>query len=338
MPQFRLFVPWQERSERRIGIPASFAWQRDAFVIAHTSSCRRARAIPQAVRPPPPLARPMSHAVARSADLERLAMSEVVYESLLVDAALDVAFEVRARRARPPRRMRERVKGGGGCERVGRAVETLGRACTKRDARVASAQMHRRAKTGLLPLGAILDASWNSSASRAASATTNGGASGGALAEPPPVDDGAVFGDAPAFARSAACKEPKGNFFCPHCSQKVSVLRFAHHLDKCMQKGRFARAAASNPRGWLAAASPPPPTPPLPSGNGDAAADADANGTTLVPSPTAPPQKAGSPALPAAPRRADVPLPSEAAQARWQCVGNADGRLRIRLKRTAHEY
>ena len=107
--------------------------------------------------PTPPLARPMSHAVARSADLERLAMSEVVYESLLVDAALDVAFEVRARRARPPRRMRERVKGGGGCERVGRAVETLGRACTKRDGGARRTDAPAR-KDGAPTLGAILDA------------------------------------------------------------------------------------------------------------------------------------------------------------------------------------
>ena len=216
----------------------------------------------------------------------------------------------------------EGPSGSGARSRFGRTGEIW-------HARRVRTQMHRRAKTGLLPLGAILDASWNSSASRAASAATNGGARCGAVAEPPPIDDG--FGDAPAFARSAACKEPKGNFFCPHCSQKVSVLRFAHHLDKCMKKGSFSRAAASNPRSWLAAASPPPPTPPLPSGNGDAAADAEANGVTLVVSPPAPSQKAGSPALPAAPRRAD--MPADAAQTRWQCVGNADGRLRIRLKR-----
>ena len=98
MSQFRLFVPWQKRIRTSYRHPCLFPWQRDAFVIAHTFRWSlRARARDAAGHP---LARLMARVVARSTDLEGLALSEVVYERLLVEATLDVAFEVRARRER----------------------------------------------------------------------------------------------------------------------------------------------------------------------------------------------------------------------------------------------
>ncbi|KAJ8614432.1 hypothetical protein CTAYLR_000773 [Chrysophaeum taylorii] len=54
-----------------------------------------------------------------------------------------------------------------------------------------------------------------------------------------PKEGGALFESLAPF------REPKGEFRCAHCGQKVSALRYAPHLDKCMGKGRGRRLAAT---------------------------------------------------------------------------------------------
>lgn len=79
-------------------------------------------------------------------------------------------------------------------------------------------EMHRRLKTGGLSLHDIFDASWANKADSA-------------------MDELQSSNDAEVLRKSAP-REPKGDFFCPHCGGKVSVLRFAPHLDKCLMQAR----------------------------------------------------------------------------------------------------
>lgn len=57
-----------------------------------------------------------------------------------------------------------------------------------------------------------------------------------------PADDGNFFECLAPF------REAKGDFRCAHCGQKVSALRYAPHLDKCMGKGRSRRSGATTTR------------------------------------------------------------------------------------------
>ena len=62
-----------------------------------------------------------------------------------------------------------------------------------------------------------------------------------ALRQRPPPRGTDMYGQVPQ-------REPKFSFACANCGQKVSVLRYAPHLDKCMGKGRARGSQRSTPR------------------------------------------------------------------------------------------
>lgn len=118
-----------------------------------------------------------------------------------------------------------------------------------------SFELHRRAKTGQMSLEEL----WCSSSDEVTRMVTDADKAvfepatrtNGTAATPTVMGRGGRSGGTDLYGQVPP-REPRYTFNCAHCGQKVGVLRYAPHLDKCMG-GKQSRATSR--RGTSRAAS-----------------------------------------------------------------------------------